>query len=288
MNAHITRFAVSDTVTLVADSRGPLDGAPVLLLHGGGQTRWSWGRTAAALAEAGLRVHALDLRGHGESSWCPDGAYTLDHFAEDLRRVITTFPTPPVIVGASLGGLSSLLACGEGPMAACAALVLVDISPRIEQGGSNRVTDFLRSTVDGFDTLEAAAEAVAAYAPNRKRSGRPEGLLKNLRQDADGRYRWHWDPAFVFPKDSAPEWNLADLEGRLMDAARRITAPTLIVRGDQSDVVSEQTMEHLADALPHVQQAVIAGAGHMIAGDDNAAFNAAILPFVLSQGGGDG
>ena len=285
MTTHTIRFAVSDTVSLVADCRGPEDGAPVLLLHGGGQTRWSWGRTAQALAEVGLRVHALDLRGHGESDWCPDGEYTLDHFADDLRQVIEQFSMPPVVVGASLGGLSSLLACGEGPMSACAALVLVDISPRIEAGGSNRVTDFLRSTVDGFDSLEAAAAAVAAYAPNRKRSGRPEGLLKNLRQDADGRYRWHWDPAFVIPKEGAPEWDLAELEGRLMDAAHRITAPTLIVRGDQSDVVSEQTMAHLAAALPHVEQAVIVGAGHMIAGDANAAFNAAILPFVLRHCG---
>ena len=275
-------FAVADSLNLSADRFGPTEGTPVLLLHGGGQTRWSWGRTAEVLAARGLPVIALDMRGHGQSDWSPEGVYTLDHFAQDLRAVIAQLGTPPIIVGASLGGLTALLACGEEPRSPCAGLVLVDISPRIEGEGSERVTQFMRSTVDGFDSLEDAAEAVASYAPGRQREARPEGLLKNLRQDNAGRYRWHWDPAFVFPKKSV-EWDFYKLEERLMRAARSIDAPTLIVRGSESDVVSEQTMVHLREALPHVEQALIAGTGHMIAGDDNAAFNDAILPFVLER-----
>jgi pimeloyl-ACP methyl ester carboxylesterase len=162
-------------------------------------------------------------------------------------------------------------------------LVLVDISPRIEEAGSSRVVDFLRSTIDGFDSLADATDAVAAYAPQRKRPPRPEGLLKNLRQSEDGRYRWHWDPAFVLRDADKESWDLAEIEAQLMQAAHSIDAPVLIVRGSESDVLSETTMNNLRVALPQAEQAVVEGASHMIAGDDNAAFNQAILPFVLKR-----
>jgi pimeloyl-ACP methyl ester carboxylesterase len=278
-----TEFTAYDGLALCANTYGPTDGLPVLLLHGGGQTRWSWGGTAIALAERGCRVHAVDLRGHGQSNWCPDGNYSLGHFAADIRAVVASLDRPPVIVGASLGGLSSLLACGEEPRASCAGLVLVDISPRIEEAGSSRVVDFLRSTIDGFDSLADATDAVAAYAPQRKRPPRPEGLLKNLRQSEDGRYRWHWDPAFVLRDADKESWDLAEIEAQLMQAAHSIDAPVLIVRGSESDVLSETTMNNLRVALPQAEQAVVEGASHMIAGDDNAAFNQAILPFVLKR-----
>lgn len=285
MAAETLHFAVSPDIALAADRHGRDDGAPVLLLHGGGQTRWSWDATArslSSLAPDRLTVYSIDMRGHGQSGWCANGNYRVDAFADDLRAVVTQLGVPPVIVGASLGGLAALLACGEEPRAACAGLVLVDIAPRIEASGSNRVGGFMRETIDGFASLEEAAAAVAAYA-GRTRQSRPEGLLKNLRQDADGRFRWHWDPAFMSIGDDG--WDLVAFEARLMAAARAITAPILIVRGGESDVLSRETMAHLREALPHVAQAEISGARHMIAGDDNARFNEAILPFLLANAG---
>ncbi|QZP09176.1 alpha/beta hydrolase [Caenibius sp. WL] len=290
MRVETITFPVAPGVSLQADRYGAPDGAPVILLHGGGQTRWSWKGTAQALADAGgkggFAVHAVDMRGHGQSSWCPDGQYGLGHFAQDVRVLAGMMPAPPVIVGASLGGLSALLACGEDPQAPCAGLVLVDIAPRMEQRGTSRVGAFMRDTLDGFDTLEEAAAAVADYARNGRRDTRPEGLLKNLRQDADGRYRWHWDPAFMAAGKSG--WDPDVVERRLMAAAARITAPMLIVRGGESDVLSRETMDHLKQALPHIAQAEIAGARHMIAGDDNARFNAAILPFLQAHAAAQG
>lgn len=279
------KFSVSPDLALAADRHGPAQGAPVLLLHGGGQTRWSWDATARSISEAapdGLAVYAIDMRGHGQSGWCANGNYRVDAFADDLRHVIAQLPAPPVIVGASLGGLAALLACGEEPHTPCTGLVLVDIAPRIEPGGSDRVGGFMRETMAGFASLEEAVAAVEAYS-GRTRQGRPEGLLKNLRQDDDGRYRWHWDPAFLSIGED--NWDLAALEARLMAAARAIEAPVLIVRGSESDVLSRETMAHLRQALPHVAQAEISGARHMIAGDDNARFNAAILPFLLANAG---
>ena len=288
MQAETVSFPVAPEVSLQADRYGPANGAPVILLHGGGQTRWSWKGTAQDIARAEnagrFTVYAVDMRGHGQSSWCPQGQYGLDFFAQDIRVLAGLMATPPIIVGASLGGISALLACGEDPQAPCAGMVLVDIAPRMEQRGTNRVGSFMRDTLDGFETLDEAAEAVASYAQTERRSARPEGLLKNLRQDADGRYRWHWDPAFM--AQGKGKWDAEEVERRLMAAAARITAPMLIVRGADSDVLSRETMDHMKEALPQIEQAEIPGARHMIAGDDNARFNAAILPFLQAHAGG--
>src|ERR1700679_1354119 len=90
---------------IVADVVGR--GAPVVLAHGGGQTRAAWARTATALMQAGQQAIAIDMRGHGESEWSPSGAYTFDDFAADLLAISAQLSEKPALVGASLGGLRS-------------------------------------------------------------------------------------------------------------------------------------------------------------------------------------
>lgn len=267
---------------LAADTRGPETGSPVLLLHGGGQTRGAWGATADALAERGFRVTALDLRGHGESEWSPEGEYQLEYFAEDLRRVIADIDAPPIIVGASLGGISAILACGEAPKTPVAALVLVDIVPRMEASGGQAVVGFMRRTAGGFDTLENAADAIAEYLPHRPRPRSLTGLAKNLREGPDGRFYWRWDPAFVQPRDG---WDPDATALRIEAAALAIDAPILMVRGTKSEIVSENATERFRELLPHAEIAQIADARHMVAGDDNDAFLDAIADFVTRHAG---
>lgn len=271
------QYQMRDGVRLAADMRGPADGQPVILLHGGGQTRGAWGNTAEALAKRGLRVIALDLRGHGESEWSPDGRYGLDLFADDLRTVAATLAHSPILVGASLGGLTSMLACGEAPKVPTNAVVLVDIAPFIEKSGGEHVVGFMRSTKDGFDTLDAAADAIAAYLPHRPRPSSTSGLARNLRQGEDGRFYWRWDPAFVAPRD---DWNPDEINRRLGVALQAIDAPVLMVRGGKSEVVSEASLQHFRQLLPSAEVAEIPEARHMVAGDDNDAFLGAILDFV--------
>jgi pimeloyl-ACP methyl ester carboxylesterase len=261
--------------TLVADRfRSEPSRGVVLLLHGGGQTRHSWSGTASALARAGWTTLSLDARGHGESSWAEDGDYTADALVDDLERVIRTLPEPPILVGASMGGLTALLAEGErGPLARC--LVLVDIVPRVEREGVKRILRFMTQHLDGFASLEEVAAAVQAYNPQRQRPTQLEGLKKNVRLHPDGRWRWHWDPALMRNRMDEPTRAVAT--DRLLAAAERVRAPTLVVRGGRSDVVSIEGVQELLGRLPDGRYIDVEAAGHMVAGDENDAFTRSIV-----------
>jgi pimeloyl-ACP methyl ester carboxylesterase len=265
-------------VRLAADRRGDAAAPPALLLHGGGQTRHSWGGTATTLATAGWHAINLDLRGHGDSSWHPEGDYSLVGFAQDLRAVIDTLDQPPVLVGASLGGLTSLLLEGELSPGSARAIVLVDVVPQLNRVGTARIKAFMSDRVnEGFGNLEEAAAAIAAYNSHRPPPSDLRGLSKNLRQRDNGRWYWHWDPAFMLSDMAVNEVN--DHE-RLRAAAQSLQVPVLLVRGRMSDVVSpEGVAEFLADA-PHAEFADVSGAGHMVAGDRNDAFTASVTDFL--------
>jgi pimeloyl-ACP methyl ester carboxylesterase len=271
-------------LTLVADVDGDPAAPPVVLFHGGGQTRHAWGTTLQVLSRT-WRAYSVDLRGHGDSAWAPDGDYSLDAFANDVRAVARSLPQPPALVGASLGGIASLTAIAEtegDPLAI--ALVLVDVAPRIEAAGVTRIGDFMKGNLDGFESLEEVADAIGAYNPHRPRPKNLDGLKKNLRQRADGRWMWHWDPRFVSGRFGSPDETRSTLvDGdRLQRAARTLTIPTLLVRGRMSDLLSEEGARELLELVPHAQLADVAGAGHMVAGDRNDAFNDAVVEFLAS------
>jgi non-heme chloroperoxidase len=264
-------------LSLVADVRGAPDAPGVVFLHGGGQTRHSWGGTAEALASDGRRTLNLDMRGHGESEWCPRGRYRVTDFAADLLEVLDTFAQPPVVVGASLGGITALLAAGETDDPHMTGLVLVDISTRIEPEGAQRISNWMMSRPDGFSSLEEVAEAVAEYTRNRKRAVNVRGLEKNVRRGEDGRYRWHWDPKFMQGVEGPSE--ISD-HPRMLRAARGVDMPALLIRGRQSDVISPEGAQEFLDAAPHAEFVDVSGAGHMVAGDRNDAFTEAVRSFL--------
>jgi pimeloyl-ACP methyl ester carboxylesterase len=247
----------------------------VLLLHGGGQTRHSWAETARRLADAGWRAIALDLRGHGESAWDPDGDYHFDRFADDIVAVAASLGARPALVGASLGGIAALIAQARTPGTLASALVLVDIAPKIEPDGADRIVNFMTARPDGFASLEEVADAIAEYNPHRPRPRDLSGLEKNLRLGDDGRYRWHWDPRFL-----AADRPSRTEDSTLEDAARTLDLPTLLVRGRLSDLLSEQGARHFLELVPHAEFADVSGAGHMVAGDRNDAFTRAVVGFL--------
>ena len=254
----------------------------MLLLHGGGQTRHAWGKTAARLAGRGFYAVALDHRGHGESDRDPEARYEAHDFARDVDEVIGQLPRLPVLVGASLGGIAALLVEGASEAPRSRGIVLVDVTPRLAREGVYRILEFMRARPDGFASLEEAAEAVASYVPHRKPPKDLSGLEKNLRRGEDGRYRWHWDPKLLEvwnPARYTPAMGEAAVAERL-DAARRLRVPMLLVRGRMSDVVSEENARELLDAAPATEYVDLKGAAHMVAGDVNDAFTEAVIDFV--------
>lgn len=268
-------------VSLVADVHGVDGSPPVLLFHGGGQTRHAWGTTASVLAGHGWQAYTVDLRGHGESDWPEDDDYTLDDFASDVRSVAERLDPPPVLVGASLGGVSAMTAVAEAQSPIASALVLVDVAPRMEPEGVERITSFMTRHSDGFASLEEVADAVAAYNPHRPRPTDLSGLRKNVRQRDDGRWVWHWDPRFIEGRrGSGDETRSIIQRNRLVAAASALTLPTLLVRGRVSDLLSEEGAQELLDLVPHAHLVDVAGAGHMVAGDRNDLFNEAVVAFL--------
>ena len=265
----------ADGIRLAGDSWGEPDGQLVLLQHGGGQTRHAWQGAGEALGAAGYHAVAFDARGHGDSAWADDGQYGPDIMVEDLTRLIAAVGgRRPVLVGASMGGVTSLVAVGEGHVDA-AALVLVDIAPAIEPGGVDRIQAFMSQSPDGFTSLEAVAEAIASYQPHRPRPATLAGLAKNVRLGSDGRYRWHWDPRFRTGRG-----DLVERRRRLEACARNLELPTLLVRGAQSDVLSEDGARQFLELCPTAELANVQGAAHMVAGDRNDIFLGAVLDFL--------
>jgi pimeloyl-ACP methyl ester carboxylesterase len=179
-----------------------------------------------------------------------------------------------VLVGASIGGVVGLIIASEHPEEV-SGLILVDAVARGDEAGMQEIGAFMRSAPDGFTSPEEAADAVAAYLPHRKRPRNPAGLLKNLRLREDGRYVWHWDPAFL-QRDGS---NRPDPD-RLEAAARKLSIPTLLIRGALSRVVSPEGARAFLDLVPHAEFVDVAGADHMVAGDDNDRFNAATFDFL--------
>jgi len=164
----------------------------------------------------------------------------------------------------------------QGPMQVSAAAAA-------DAGGGDRFDDKENRTLGRaylarmYRRYGSWPDAVAAYNPHRPRPKNVSGLLKNLRYRADGRLHWHWDPAFIRRADPVEPPQFTDV---LLQAARRIRTPTLLVRGMKSDVVSPSAIAEFQQCLPSLEVVDVAGAGHMVAGDKNDVFNHGVIEFL--------
>ncbi|HET6912307.1 MAG TPA: alpha/beta hydrolase [Rhodanobacteraceae bacterium] len=277
-------FQSADGLSLALETRGARAAAPVLFAHGFGQTRQAWTRSAQALAAAGFRTITADMRGHGESGRLASGDYHLEQFLDDLLRVARSLDQAPVLVGASMGGLLGLALAGEVSPPPFRALILVDITPRWESAGVARMLGFMRAHPHGFADYDEAIAAIAAYLPHRTQQKRQHELEPLLRPGDDGRLRWHWDPALLETVAHEGE----RYQPRLLEAARRIEVPVLLISGGRSDVVSRDTISEFMQLLPHAQHVRLPQATHMLAGDANDAFTETIQTFIRSLPNGGG
>ncbi len=276
-------FTGADGNRIVADRYGT-KGQTVMMMHGGGQTRHSWGQTAQMIAGAGMQAFCLDMRGHGDSAWVDGEKYFFSDFGADVAvaaaQIYEETGIKPIAIGASLGGLASILAEGALQPGTLAGVILVDVTPRLDEGGVNKILSFMAEKVDdGFGSVEEAADMIASYLPHRKRPKTLEGLSKNLRLREDGRYRWHWDPRFITHHADRADMK-EQVQSELLEAAANLKVPSMLVRGAASELVKQKHIDEFLQLVPHAKFTDVKEAGHMVAGDVNDVFTAAIMPFL--------
>ncbi len=263
-------------MTLAGDTWGQRGRQSVVLLHGTGQTRHSWSRVGQRLGEAGYYTIAYDARGHGDSDWDPAGDYGWTALVGDLNDLVRSEQLcSPVFVGASMGGFTGLVAVGEAGICA-AAVVLVDVTPHFDMRGVQEIARFMGGNSEGFSSLREVAEAIQRYQPHRDREPNIQGLAKNVRFGTDGRYYWHWDPAFL----TAMMKNITEDQPRLVASAAALDCPSLLVQGAESEVVDSAGADAYLALAPRAEHVVIGGARHMVAGDSNDCFSDAVLDFL--------
>lgn len=270
---------------IAASIEGARDGMPVILAHGGGQTRRAWKEISTLLASHGFHAIAIDMRGHGDSDWSKDGAYDIADFASDLVAIAAGLDRMPALIGASLGGLAGIVAEGQLSPGSFASLTLVDITPQMEATGVARVVGFMAAHArEGFASPDEAARVISEYLPHRPSRKASSGLVHYLRQKPNGRYYWHWDPAFIdgVMRRHAQDDALGDHgQSELNGAAMNLELPVHLVRGGSSDLVSPEAVEHFRKLVPHAAFSDIAGATHMVVSDQNDVFGAAIADFLI-------
>ena len=265
---------------IAADVWGSDNKKLVILLHGGGQTRHAWGETGKKLAEAGYHSVALDLRGHGDSEWHSDADYTIKAYKEDLVSIIKEINKPASLIGASLGGMASLLLAGDEVNSnLCTSLIMLDIGIYPDPAGSDRIVSFMLSGEAGFESLEDVAKSISDYLPHRQKPKDLQGLKKNLRLKEDGKYYWHWDPRFIRRRPGSRDKGYFDLQ---LKAAQKVVVPTLLMRGALSDVVTMEDVEYFLSVIGHAKFVEIEKAAHMIAGDRNDGFAEEAIKFLRS------
>jgi esterase len=250
------------------------DGQPVVFLHGGLLTAHTWDLVCLALRDR-FWCLALDLRGHGDSDWAPDGNYDLDEFVADVDAFVTELGLEqPALVGQSLGAMTALGLAAREPDR-FAALVLVDIGARVRIEGAQRLRGFATHSA-GPRTLEELIDLSVGFNPRRHPALLERSLLHNLRPAGEGRYMWKYDGSGL----AAGFERTRAAAGTIPDLARRVSCPALVVRGGESDLVEEDSARDLAELLPDGRLVTIAGAGHNVQGDEPRALAAALREFL--------
>ena len=249
---------------------GPDSAPPLLLLHGFNQTAHSW-IEFATLAEKDYRVIAVTQRGHGASARAPDGDYSRDAMIDDAEAIADAFNLGSFhLIGMSMGAVHAVGLAARRPDR-IARLVAVDWAPEVNPVGVDKIKLMLSRRWPSFD--DAVAE-VMHFNPRRSESNIRSRLEHTIGESDDGSWTWKVDPAFAdsgrFEAEAETMWQVV----------RKVTCPTLVVRGENSDILPADTAGALRDAFAHGQLETVAGAGHSVPGDNPAGFAAAVLPFV--------
>lgn len=244
---------------------------PLVLLHGLSSHAHTWDRFAAEM-QPDFHVLALDQRGHGETDWADD--YARERRVEDVDAFVKALGLERIaLLGLSMGGRAAYMYTAAHPDAV-ERLVIVDIGPESPTSGINRIQAGLQAQ-DVFDDPEEAFQAARAANPRPTDEDLRYRLQFGLKQLPDGRWTFRYDPAqrVILPIDPATGWPLMP----------KITCPTLLIRGSDSDVLGPETAERMAREIPNCTLVTVPNSGHSVPLDNPSGFLRAARGFLVSQ-----
>ncbi len=240
----------------------------VLMLHGASQQAHSWDFISLPLSPD-YHVQALDQRGHGDSDWSPDGDYSMEAAQADIDGVVEALGLDGFhLIGHSMGGRNSFVWASRHP-GALRSLTIVDTGPETVRRGRDRIQRF-RELPDNLDTLEEFASRIQEYT-GRTRDQVLGALKYSIRQGPDGKWTWKYDRVMRQPDRNERTWS----NEQLWECVRKIDCPTLVVRGDRSDIFADETMRKMQEVIANCRTVTIANAGHLVQGDNPVDFLAA-------------
>lgn len=247
----------------------------LLFIHGFAQQAHSWDFAALAVQDL-FHVISIDLRGHGESEWSPDGMYSFDDLYADVDAFVAAADLKqPVICGLSLGGTLAYTYVSRNPTGV-KALVIAESVPESRKEGMASIRAFT-SGPGTFATLEDLVDKVRTLTPWRSAEQVRSSLVHSVGRNEADKWTWKYDPAIRTlherPVDSDSRWS----------ALGRVNVPTLLIRGEDSDITDAATFERMKSVVPGSQIVSIPGAGHRVSGDNPARFNAALRSFVADH-----
>jgi esterase len=248
---------------------------PILFLHGGGLNAHTWDLVCLMLRD---RYHcvALDQRGHGDSEWEPTADYRFDAQVADLEGFIERLKLQrPLLVGHSMGGFAAM-GYAIRHAATMAGLVLVDIAPETSMKGSLKIRNFITQDRE-LDSVEEFVERALKFNPARNRQLLRRSLLHNLRELPNGKWTWKHDPKRI-PENFQSEHH--ERKTMIKESASAIVCPTLVLRGERSDVLSDDNAREFAASVPKGRWLRVENAGHTIQGDNPRALLDALEPFL--------
>jgi len=252
---------------------------PIIFLHGGGLNAHTWDVVCLMLRND-YHCLALDQRGHGDSEWEPTADYSFDSQIDDIVGFIEQLGlSRPLLVGHSMGGFAAM-GYAMRHAASMSGLMLVDVGPELSMDGAKRIREFISQDRE-LDSVDEFVERALAFNPMRKPTLLRRSLLHNLRKLPNGKWTWKHDPNRM-----SPDLNKERIERaqHIIDEIHRISCPTLILRGERSDVFTDANAEKFAAALPNGRWTRVAGAGHTIQGDNPRALLAELRPFLKEIG----
>jgi pimeloyl-ACP methyl ester carboxylesterase len=264
---------------------GSQESPTVVLLHGFAQTAHSWDFVALSLADR-YHVVSLDARGHGDSDWAPDAAYSTADHRRDVQAVVDHLGSSPIaVIGLSMGGGTAYSYTAEKP-ADISALVIVDAGPSGNPTGQKRIGDFVELP-DELDTLDEFIERIHTYVPHRPIEQLRSTVINNVRQNEAGKWIWKYDSVLRDP--ARPRSGIPSEQA--WSYLKNIQCPTLLIRGADSDVLTADTALKMEQIMRDCTLITVGKAGHLVPGDNPVGFISAVRPWLdrmhgIQPGGG--